>query len=99
MPEEIPPFLKVLQKHDPKFFESFTHVSKAAYGGALSEKTRTLIWLAIDSVLGKDEGVKSLSRKARELGASKEEIAETVRIVFIGAGLPGLSSAFKAFEQ
>lgn len=100
MPKEhVPQFLKLLQEHDPKFFESVAHISKAADGGALSEKTKTLIWLAIDSVLGKDEGVKALSRKARELGATREEIAETVRIVFIGAGLPGLSSAVKAFEQ
>lgn len=64
MPEEhIHPFLKVLKEHDPKFFESFTHVSKAAYGGALSERTRTLIWLAIDSVLGKDEGLKPSHEK------------------------------------
>lgn len=48
---------------------------------------------------GKGRGVKALSRKARDLGASKEEIAETVRIVFFGAGLLGLSSAVKAFEQ
>ncbi|HIH45232.1 MAG TPA: carboxymuconolactone decarboxylase family protein [Candidatus Methanoperedenaceae archaeon] len=99
MPQHVPSFLRALHEHDPEFFEHIAGISKAADGSALPEKTRTLIWLAIDSVLGKDEGVKALSRKARELGATKEEIAETVRIVFLGAGLPGLSSAVKAFER
>lgn len=95
--QHLPKFLEALKKNDPQFFEAVTKVSKVE-GGALSEKTKTLITLAIDAVLGKDEGVKSLAKKARALGATKEEIADVVRVVFISAGYPGLSSAAKVFE-
>lgn len=94
----LPKFLEVLHENDPEFFDAVIKVSKID-GGALPEKTKTLITLAIDAVLGKDEGVKSLAKKARKLGATKEEIADVVRVVFIGAGYPGLSSAVKAFED
>lgn len=95
--EGIPPFLKILQEHDPEFFESVKKISENIIVDALDDKTKTLIWVAIDSVLGKDEGVKALAKKARSLGATDAEIADVVRIVFLGAGLPGLHSAVNAF--
>lgn len=49
--------------------------------------------------MGQKEGIKIHSQKTREFGASKEEIAEVVRIVFISSGVPGLYSAINAYEE
>ena len=97
-----PPYQKVLEslrKHDPKFSGTIEHTLKGIDGEALDKKTKELIKLAISSVLGVDEGVKIHGQEARNLGATKEEIAETVRIVFLSAGIPGLYSAINAFES
>lgn len=91
--------LKVMRKNDPVFAESLAHTIKEVDGDVLDNKTRELVKLGISSVLGQIEGVKIHSQKAREFGASKEEIAEIVRIVFISSGVPGLYSAINAFED
>lgn len=101
MTKEVPPYVKVLQvlrENDPAFAESLARTIKDV-DGALDKKTRELVKLGISSVLGQKEGIKIHSQKAREFGASKEEIAEVVRIVFISSGVPGLYSAINAYEE
>lgn len=99
--KHVPPYMKILEilkKNDPVFSESLARTIKEV-DGALDKKTRELVKLGISSVLGQIEGVKIHSQKAGEFGASKEEIAEVVRIVFISSGVPGLYSAINAFED
>lgn len=100
MTKEVPPYVKVLEvlrKNDP-FFAERLRSTIIEIDGALDKKTRELVKLGISSVLGQIEGVKVHSQKAREYGASKEEIAEVVRIVFLSSGVPGLYSAINAYE-
>ena len=53
--------------------------------GALPKKTKLLIALAIDASMGAVAGVHALAREAREAGATREEILETIRVVhFVG---------------
>lgn len=97
----VPPYVKVLEelkKNDPIFAENLARTIKEV-DGALDKKTRELVKLGISSVLGQIEGVNIHSQKAKEFGASKEEIAEIVRIVFLSSGVPGLYSAINAFED
>ncbi len=65
----------------------------------MDKKTRELIKLGISSVLGQIEGVKIHSLNARKFGATKEEIAEVVRIVFLSSGVPGVYSAINAYTE
>lgn len=102
MTKDIPPYVKVLQamrKNDPIFAETLAHTIKEVDGVALDKKTRELVKLGISSVLGQTEGVKIHSQNAKEFGASKEEIAEVVRIVFLSSGVPGVYSAINAYED
>lgn len=102
MTKLIPPYVKVLEamrKNDPIFADSLARVIKEVDGEKLDKKTRELVKLGISSVLGQIEGVKIHSQKAKEYGASKEEVAEVVRIVFLSSGVPGLYSAINAFEE
>lgn len=90
--------LEVLKKNDPIFSETLAWTIKEV-DGVLDKKTRELVKLGISSVLGQIEGVKIHSQNAREFGASKEEIADVVRIVFLSAGVPGLYSAINAYDD
>lgn len=67
--------------------------------GALSVKTKTLMMMLGDALLGHSEGVANISRRARELGASEEEIAETVGVAFMMGGMPGLVTGASAFRD
>lgn len=102
MAKAVPPYVKVLEamrKNDPIFSESLARMIKDVDGDALDKKTRELVKLGISSVLGQIEGVKIHSQNAREFGASKEEIVEVVRIVFLSSGVPGVYSAINAYEN
>jgi len=93
-------FMEELGKHDPEFFDLLTALmEKTREAGALDQKTRSLITLAIDAAGSHPEGVKSLAERARSLGASKEEILETIRLAFLGAGIPGLVAGLAAFQE
>lgn len=94
-----PSFMKVLREHDSEFFELVTAVmDKAQTADALDQKTKTLITLALDAAVSHPEGVKALAARARSLGATEQEIVETIRLVFIGAGIPGLVTGLAAFQ-
>jgi alkylhydroperoxidase/carboxymuconolactone decarboxylase family protein YurZ len=93
-----PTFMDELRKHDPEFFELVSAVStKTQEAGALDPKTKTLITLALDAAGSHPEGVRALAARARAIGATEEEIIETVRLAFLGAGIPGLVAGLAAF--
>jgi alkylhydroperoxidase/carboxymuconolactone decarboxylase family protein YurZ len=67
--------------------------------GALDQKTKVLITLALDAAHGAREGVVSLAGQARSLGASDAEIAEAIRIAYFVAGNSVLAAAGAAFAK
>ena len=67
--------------------------------GALSVKTKTLMMLLCDALLGHADGVANIAKRARSLGASEAEIAETVAVAFLMGGLPGIVTGANAFRE
>jgi alkylhydroperoxidase/carboxymuconolactone decarboxylase family protein YurZ len=97
---QVPNFMDALKKRDPAFFDLVSAVmAKAQETGALDQKTKTLITLALDAAGSHSEGVKSLAVRARALGATEKEIAETIRLAFLVAGIPGLVTGLAAFQK
>ena len=95
-----PSFMEELNKHDPEFFELVNAVrSKARETGALDQKTKTLITLALGAAGSHPEGVKARAAEAKALGATKEEIVETIRLAFLVSGIPGLVAGLAAFQE
>ncbi len=93
-------FMEELNKHDPEFFEVVSAVmDKARETGALDQKTKTLITLALDAAGSHPEGVRNLAARARSLGATKEEIVETIRVALLVSGIPGLVAGLAAFQE
>ncbi len=95
-----PNFMEKLRGHDPEFFDLVNAImSKAQAAGALDQKTKALITLALDAAGSHPEGVKALVARARSLGATEEEIIETIRLAFLGSGVPGLVAGLAAFDK
>ena len=67
--------------------------------GALNNKTKTLMTMLCDALLGHDSGVATIANRARAAGASEEEIAETVGVAFLMGGLPALVTGANAFKK
>jgi len=93
-------FLERLIECDPEYHALVKEVwDKAQAAGALDAKTKTLMVLLIDAMKGQKEVVQRLAVRARELGASDDEIRETVRLAFLAAGVSGLSAGVMAFSE
>jgi alkylhydroperoxidase/carboxymuconolactone decarboxylase family protein YurZ len=93
-------FVEALEQHDPEFLSQMTAIRNfAEKDGALSAKTKILMEILGDAILGHADGVKSLADRARAQGATEAEIAETVRMAFLFGGLPGLVTGTNAWRK
>lgn len=87
----------------PEAMKGFAALAAAAtQGGALDPKTKELMALAIGIAAHCDGCIALHLKAARRLGASREEIAETIAMaIYMGAG-PSMiygTHALKAFDQ
>jgi alkylhydroperoxidase/carboxymuconolactone decarboxylase family protein YurZ len=95
-----PGWQAMLEKHDPKLFLMSKTVQDTAISeGALSMKTKTLMMMLCDSLLAHPDGAAGLARRARALGATEQEIAETLEVAFLMGGLPALVTGSNAFRE
>ena len=100
MVQSQPPYMVALQKNDPKLGELLTTSRELIItDGALSAKVKTLMMMLCDALLGHEGGVGVIADRARGMGASEEEIAETVRVAFLMGGLPALVTGCNAFKD
>lgn len=90
----------VLEKQAPKTHKQVMELRQEILAeGALSLKTKTLMMMLCDSLLGHNDGVANIAKRARSLGASDAEIAETMAVAFLMGGLPGLVTSANAFRE
>jgi len=95
-----PFFVETLEKCDPELLEHMNALQGfAGKDGALPAKVKTLMSMLADAILGHSEGVKAIAERARAQGATEQEIAETVRMAFVCAGMPGLVTGTFAFRK
>ena len=86
---QVPKRFEKLQQDYPKIAKAYEEFGKAVHtSGPLDDKTRALIKLAISTGAGLEGAVHSHTRKAIEIGASKEEIRQTVLLALPTIGLP-----------
>jgi alkylhydroperoxidase/carboxymuconolactone decarboxylase family protein YurZ len=71
----------------------------ALANGVLPKKVKILIALALDAAHGAVQGVKSLAQQAKLAGASKEEIAETLRVALYVNGASCIYTAAAALRE
>ncbi len=96
----LPPFLAAVEQNDPVLAKAIEPLYAAAMGsGALDQKTKALISMALDATHGAARGVESLSNQARRAGATEAEITETIRIAYVIAGMSTLLTGQNAFPR
>jgi AhpD family alkylhydroperoxidase len=101
--KDIAEYAGKLKKAAPEAMNGFYAMSKGATSdGALDEKTKELIALAIGVATRCDGCIGFHTKALRRLGATEEEIAETMAMcVYMGGG-PSLmyaADAMRAFDQ
>jgi|Deesub1362B_J571_1020462.scaffolds.fasta_scaffold00016_85 alkylhydroperoxidase/carboxymuconolactone decarboxylase family protein YurZ len=91
--------LDVIKKLDEDIFNSIKNLEELAFSdGEIPIKYKILMAMAIDAVLGADEGVRSLVKAAIDVGASRKEIAEAVRVAYYIGGAGSLYTAAKGLK-
>jgi len=92
--------LQVFETLDPEFFKLVSDTRAfALQDGVLPRKFKLLIAMALDSSEGAIDGVRSLAEQALEAGATKEEVAEAVRVAQFICGVGCVYTAARAFKD
>ncbi|HVY85851.1 MAG TPA: carboxymuconolactone decarboxylase family protein [Caulobacterales bacterium] len=96
---ELNPLVADLRLNAPEVMAAFSQMAQAAgKAGALDAKTKELIAYALSVATRCDPCITYHAKAAARLGASKEEIAETLGMaIYMGAG-PSVMYAAKALE-
>jgi len=95
-----PWFFEIVEKNDPEFVALLAADRDFAMSeGAIPAKYKILMTMIIDALLAHDAGVATIANRARDLGASEDEIKEAVRVAYLYGGTPALVSALNAFPK
>ncbi len=94
-----PEIMNMMSELNPELFE---HYKKCDDGiqedGALSAKVKVLMSLAVMASQRCEPCCESQMRSALNHGATKEEIMETMNVIFITSGAPGVASCRRALK-
>ena len=86
--------LATMKKLDPEFMKHLEETDALVYAdGALPRKFKLLMAMAFDAAEGAAGGVRALAEQAMKAGATKEEIAEALRVAFHLSGIGTLYAA------
>lgn len=92
--------LETIKKLDTDLYDSIAANRELAFReGQISTKHKLLIALAVDASKEAVEGVRSLARQVMEVGGTKDEIMETLRIVHYICGAGTVYGAAVALEN
>jgi alkylhydroperoxidase/carboxymuconolactone decarboxylase family protein YurZ len=92
--------LKVLEKLDPKLLKLVENNGDLALAdGALPRKFKLLIAMTHDASHGAVQGVKALAQAAIQAGATKDEIAEALRVAQYVSGVGSVYTAAQALKD
>ena len=96
---ELTPLHRNLRQAIPEVYQGFGALSKAAFAeGALDQKTKELIALAIGVVEGCDGCIASHGQAAARAGATRQEAAEAIGVTFLMHGGPATIHGARAYD-
>jgi len=94
-----PGILHMLGELDPDFLTSYNRCDKKLLAdGALSAKTKVLMALAVVASQRCEACTVSQMKSALNNGATKEEIMETMNVIFLTSGAPGVATCKEALK-
>ena len=90
----------IIEEASPQLFQDVTTLrDNVLTDGALSMKVKVLMTMLCDALLAHDHGVENIANRARAIGATEEEIAETIGVAFEMGGTPALVTGANAFKK
>jgi AhpD family alkylhydroperoxidase len=97
--KDLNPQHRALRQMIPDVYRGFGEMSSAALSsGALDQKAKELIAVAIGVVAGCDGCIASHTKGAARAGATKEEAAEAIGVTFLMHGGPATIYGARAYE-
>lgn len=95
-----PALLKLIYESHPKMFDVIYNMDKSLLSdGAISAKTKRLIALAVVSAMGCEACATAQMRAAMDMGASREEVLDTLGVLVVTAGIPAVATAREALKK
>jgi alkylhydroperoxidase/carboxymuconolactone decarboxylase family protein YurZ len=92
--------LKIYEELDPKLLNLVNDTRALALtDGALPRKIKLLIAMVLDAAHGASDGVQSLAGEAIKAGATREEIAEALRVAQYVCGVGCVYTAARALRE
>jgi 4-carboxymuconolactone decarboxylase len=86
---KVPKFFKELTVNDPQMYEMVMKLEGHIWDdGALTKKTKKLIAIAIAASMRDQHATRAQLAGAANLGVTKAEIEEALRVTFLLAGMP-----------
>jgi len=86
---KVPKFFRELAEKDPQMYGMVMKLEGHIWDdGALTRKTKKLIAIAIAASLRDQHAVRAQLAGAKNLGISKKEVEEALRVAFLLAGMP-----------
>jgi AhpD family alkylhydroperoxidase len=94
-----PQVLHTIGELDPDFLQAYHKCDKKLLSdGALTAKAKVLMALAVVASQRCESCTVAQMRSALKQGATKEEIMETMEVVFLTSGAPGVASCREALK-
>ncbi|WP_169239828.1 carboxymuconolactone decarboxylase family protein [Candidatus Roseilinea sp. NK_OTU-006] len=91
---KLPKTYQLFKKAQPKVWRAYARLGEAAaQSGPLDEKTRELIKLGMSAALRSESAVKSHVHRAREAGASPDEVTHAITLGVTTIGFPAMMTA------
>lgn len=95
-----PEIMNMMGEMNPELFEHYKKCDdNIQEDGALPAKVKVLMSLAVMASQRCDICCESQMRSALNHGATKDEIMETMNVIFITSGAPGVASCRKALSH
>lgn len=90
----------IIEENAPQLYRDVTSLREVVLSeGALPLKVKVMMTMLCDALLGHDDGVKMIANRARAVGATEAEIAETLGVAFVMGGTPALVTGASAFRK
>ncbi|MGC9435326.1 MAG: carboxymuconolactone decarboxylase family protein [Methanomicrobiales archaeon] len=97
---KVPKIFQELKQTAPDMYEKVKGIDEMVWAeGALSRKTKKVIAIAIAGALRDGHAVRAQMAGAKNLGLTKEEIEEGLRVAFLLAGMPAYVYGKAALEE
>ena len=97
---KVPEIFKELKHTDPDLYGKVMGLDQVIWAdGALSRQTKKVIAIAIAAALRDGHAVRAQMAGAKNLGVSKEEIEEGLRVAFLLSGMPAYVHGKTALEE